>query len=65
MLDGTITITPVRSAADKWFRFRVWIKDFLKRLFTGQLDQPPAVPIYHDLHVDDRGHSNEHPGYLR
>ena len=27
---------------DTWFRFRVWIKDFLKRCFTGRLSQAPA-----------------------
>lgn len=42
---------------DVWFRFRVWIKGVL----TGRR----ASGIKEDLNADDRGHSNEHPGYRR
>lgn len=40
-----------------WFRFRVWIKGVL----TGRRGQC----IEEDLDIDDRGHSNQHPGYRR
>eukprot|EP00045_Choanoeca_perplexa_P009057 m.85678 g.85678 ORF g.85678 m.85678 type:complete len:607 (+) comp14730_c0_seq1:166-1986(+) len=49
----------------RWFLFRVWIKDFLKRSFTCRLQDEPAHPEWHDRNLDDRGHSNEQPGYLR
>ncbi|GMH37569.1 hypothetical protein BSKO_05442 [Bryopsis sp. KO-2023] len=42
---------------DMWFRFRVWIKGVL----TGKR----GVAIEEDLDLNDRGHSNQHPGYRR
>lgn len=40
-----------------WFKFRVWIKGVL----TGRQGQC----IEEDLDADDRGHSDQHPGYRR
>lgn len=40
-----------------WFKFRVWIKGKFKP------DQKEAEE--EDLNPDDRGHSNQHPGYRR
>eukprot|EP00050_Salpingoeca_kvevrii_P012741 m.24546 g.24546 ORF g.24546 m.24546 type:complete len:624 (-) comp4287_c0_seq1:139-2010(-) len=48
-----------------WFAFRVWIKDFLKRLFTCHLSDAPAEAIHEDRDSNDRGHSNQKPGYQR
>lgn len=40
-----------------WFRFRVWIK--------GKFKPTQTEAIETDLDDDDRGHSNQHPGYRR
>eukprot|EP00210_Caulerpa_lentillifera_P008594 g8198.t1 len=42
---------------EAWFKFRVWIKGKFKS------DQKGAEES--DLDPDDRGHSNQHPGYRR
>ena len=39
---------------ERWFLFRVWVKDFLKRLFTCNLSRSPAEPVFADIDVDDR-----------
>lgn len=44
---------------DFWFRFRVWIKGYLKSLFKKDSNEPPPTPIKEDLDPDDRGHSNQ------
>eukprot|EP00053_Salpingoeca_punica_P011530 m.102699 g.102699 ORF g.102699 m.102699 type:complete len:555 (+) comp15698_c0_seq1:130-1794(+) len=50
---------------ESWMRFRVWIKDFLKRFFTCRMSQTAVVPITEDVDVNDRGHSNQMQGYFR
>eukprot|EP01025_Chloroclados_australasicus_P015145 TRINITY_DN1720_c0_g3_i1.p1 TRINITY_DN1720_c0_g3~~TRINITY_DN1720_c0_g3_i1.p1 ORF type:complete len:591 (+),score=57.26 TRINITY_DN1720_c0_g3_i1:168-1940(+) len=42
---------------DIWFKFRVWIKGKFKKSQQGIIEE--------DLDPDDRGHSNQHPGYRR
>ena len=42
---------------DIWFRFRVWIK--------GKFKSEQGTIVEEDLDEDDRGHSNQHPGYRR
>ncbi|KJE96917.1 hypothetical protein CAOG_07165 [Capsaspora owczarzaki ATCC 30864] len=49
---------------DVWFRFRVWIKAFLKGVFTCRGTDKSQVPIEKD-DIEDRGHSNVKPGYHR
>jgi len=62
-LSPTLSSRPLPT--DLWFRIRVAIKDFFKRLCHCRLDDPPARPIEHDVDLDDRGHGYQHPGYLR
>jgi hypothetical protein len=53
---------------DGWFRFRIWVKEFLKRVFTcGKGGSPCTVAETVDLEdvADERGHSNNRPGYQR
>jgi len=49
-----------------WFTFRVWIKAFLSECFHGKINRHPkgAVAILED-DPEDRGHSNNKPGYYR
>ena len=42
---------------DAWFKFRVWIK--------GKFKSEQGTIVEEDLDEDDRGHSNQHPGYRR
>eukprot|EP00051_Salpingoeca_urceolata_P011067 m.136425 g.136425 ORF g.136425 m.136425 type:complete len:145 (+) comp16972_c1_seq2:1307-1741(+) len=49
----------------RWFRFRVWIKGFLKRVFTCRLHDEGPKPRFEDMGLDDRGHDNYMPGYFR
>eukprot|EP00051_Salpingoeca_urceolata_P012961 m.161812 g.161812 ORF g.161812 m.161812 type:complete len:517 (-) comp17655_c1_seq1:51-1601(-) len=58
-------IAYIAFLTDHWFRFRVWIKVFLKSKFTGKTPQEGATDIIDDDELDDRGHSNNKPGYLR
>ncbi|CAD7701521.1 unnamed protein product [Ostreobium quekettii] len=44
---------------DVWFKFRVWVKGVLG--FTKKKSEP----ILEDVDQDDRGHSNQRPGYRR
>lgn len=44
---------------DAWFKFRVWVKGVLG------LAKSRSYPIEDDINLDDRGHSNIHPGYRR
>lgn len=49
-----------------WFRFRVWIKAFLKRLFCPRkVTHADTKIIREDVNADDRGHGNQRPGYWR
>lgn len=48
---------------ERWFIFRVWIKDFLKHLFKRHT--PHQKPINEDVDELDRGHSNIRPAYWR
>ncbi len=49
----------------QWFRFRVWVKDFLVNVFCCRFPLPPSpLPIEEDI-PDERGHTNNRPGYLR
>lgn len=42
---------------DIWFKFRVWIK--------GKFKKSQREIFEEDIDPDDRGHSNQHPGYRR
>lgn len=50
-----------------WFRFRVWIKGRLKSCFCCRHYDPVMnVPFWEeDVDLDDRGQTNNRPGYLR
>lgn len=42
---------------EMWFQFRVWLK--------GKFKTEQNEAIEEDVNPDDRGHSNQHPGYRR
>lgn len=48
---------------NRWFVFRVWIKDFFKHLV--KTSKPHIKPIHEDVDDVDRGHSNIKPAYWR
>eukprot|EP00730_Choanoeca_flexa_P003247 TRINITY_DN11340_c0_g1_i8.p1 TRINITY_DN11340_c0_g1~~TRINITY_DN11340_c0_g1_i8.p1 ORF type:complete len:538 (+),score=74.69 TRINITY_DN11340_c0_g1_i8:38-1651(+) len=48
-----------------WFGFRVRANSFLKRFFTCRLKEQGDQPSFEDLDIDDRGHGNQRPAYLR
>jgi hypothetical protein len=51
--------------SERWFKLRVSLKDGLKRFFKRDRVSAPAIPIFNDECIDDRGHSFQWPGYLR
>jgi len=51
---------------DPWFSFRIWIKAFLKSLFKCHpVCCPPNNEADYNEVEDERGHSNNKPGYHR
>eukprot|EP00210_Caulerpa_lentillifera_P001378 g1326.t1 len=42
---------------EAWFKFRIWIK--------GKFKPEQNEAVEEDVNPDDRGHSNQHPGYRR
>eukprot|EP01119_Soliformovum_irregulare_P023897 TRINITY_DN8443_c0_g1_i1.p1 TRINITY_DN8443_c0_g1~~TRINITY_DN8443_c0_g1_i1.p1 ORF type:complete len:576 (-),score=141.85 TRINITY_DN8443_c0_g1_i1:21-1706(-) len=52
---------------DFWFEFRIRIKVFLKLLFKGKPTKPTNLNVHAELDEieDERGHSNNKPGYHR
>eukprot|EP01147_Barroeca_monosierra_P000365 gene365-3721_t len=45
--------------------YPIEIAMLMSGLWLESLDDPPASPVYQDNNLDDRGHSNERPGYWR
>lgn len=48
-----------------WFKFRIWIKHFLKHVFTCSFPIPSTPKAEEEDIPDERGHSNNRLGYLR